>query len=414
MSTALDIDFTSAAFYAAPYPAYARLRNAAPVAWSEAWNGWLVTRYDDVKHLLEQPALFSSAERVHPRMRHLPDEVWEAMQEVYGGFAGFFWSDPPEYTDHRAMWTHMFRPRIADMRGRIQSLVDVLLDDVAATGRIDLVRDLARPLPATVILELLGVPLADRPRFRQWTERMILLANVSTLDNVTVAMTSMDQACRWVRALLEERRRAPRDDMLSDLAARLDLTAMDERELRATVVTLIQFLLAGHETTTSVIGSGLYALLQHPSQLEVLRADSSLVPDAIEELLRFESPLQYLTRRVTDDLELRDQRVRRGDLVLPIIGAANRDPEQFEAPDSLDLRRHPNRHLAFGFNVHFCLGAPLGRLEAQVAIETIITRLVDLRLEGDAPRWRHNAMFRGLESLELSFRPNGVASKLPG
>ena len=405
MGTAVDIDFTSPAFFDNPYPAYARLRRAAPVVWSEAWNGWLVTRYDDVKRVLEQPASFSSADRVRPRMRHLPAEVWEAMQEVYGGFTGFFWSDPPEYTGHRSTWTRMFRPRIADLRPRIEALVDGLLDDVTPAGRMDLVRDLAHPLPATVILELLGVPLADRARFKHWTEGMIKLANVSTLDNVTVAMGTMDEACRWVLALLQERRRDPRDDMLSAFAAQLDLDAMSDRELRSTVITLIQFLLAGHETTTSLIGSGVHALLQHPSQLDELRADPGLVPAAIEEFLRFESPLQYLSRRATGDLELAGERIRRDDLVLPVIAAANRDPGQFEDPDVLDLRRHPNRHLAFGFNVHFCLGAPLGRLEAQIAIERISARLGDLRLDGEPPRWRHNAMFRGLESLEVSFRP---------
>jgi cytochrome P450 len=404
MAAGADIDFTSAEFFASPYPAYARLRRTAPVAWSDAWNGWLVTSYDDAKRVLEQPAMFSSAQRVRPRMRHLPAEVWAAMQEVYGGFTGFFWSDPPEYTGHRSTWTRMFRPRIADIRPRIEALVDGLLDQVAPAGRMDLVRDLAHPLPATVILELLGVPLADRPRFRHWTEGMIKLANVTTLESVTVAMTTMDEACRWVLALLQERRRDPRDDMLSAFAAQLDLEAMNERELRATVVTLIQFLLAGHETTTSLIGSGAHVLLQHPSQLEQLRAHPDLVPAAIEEFLRLESPLQYLTRRATGDGELGGRRISRDDLVLPVIGAANRDPAQFEDPDGLNLSRQPNRHLAFGFNVHFCLGAPLGRLEAQVAIERVLARLGDLRLAGAAPRWRHNAMFRGLESLELSFR----------
>jgi cytochrome P450 len=400
---AAGVDFTSEAFFADPYRAYARLREAAPVLWSDAWHGWLVTRYDDVKRVLEQPALFSSEDRVRPRLQHLPDEVWDAMSDVYGGFTGFFWSDPPAYSAHRAEWTHLFRPRIAGLGPRIQALVDELLDEVEPQGRMDVVRDVAHRLPAIVILELLGVPVEDRARFRGWTERMIQLANVTTMESVQTGMAGMDEACRWVRELLLERRREPRDDLMSGLAATRELEAMDDRELRATVVNLIQFLLAGHETTTSLIGSGLYALLRHPEELALLRAEPALTASAVEELLRYESPLQYLTRRATQDVELGGRQVRRDELVLPVLGAANRDPAQFADPDRLDVRRRPNRHLAFGFNVHFCLGAPLGRQEAQLALETVVRRLDGLRLAGAPPRWRHNAMFRGLESLEVAF-----------
>ena len=395
-------NFTAEAFFAGS------LQRLRPAARGRAGAlvrrlGGLVTRYDDVKRVLEQPALFSSEDRVRPRLRHLPDEVWDAMGEVYGGFTGFFWSDPPAYTAHRAEWTHLFRPRIAALGPRIQALVDGLLDEVEPQGRMDVVRDLAHRLPATVILELLGVPVEDRARFRGWTERMIQLANVTTLESVQTGMAGMDEACRWVRELLLERRREPRDDLMSGLAATRELESMGDRELRATVVNLIQFLLAGHETTTSLIGSGLYALLRHPDHFALLRADPALTSSAVEELLRYESPLQYLTRRATQDVELGGRQVRRDELVLPVLGAANRDPAQFADPDRLDVRRRPNRHLAFGFNVHFCLGAPLGRQEAQLALETVVRRLDGLRLDGAPPRWRHNAMFRGLESLEVAF-----------
>jgi pimeloyl-[acyl-carrier protein] synthase len=411
----LEAELGSDSFLDDPYPVYRLLRAEAPVYPSEAWNGWLLTRYDDVKRVLEQPDAFSSADRVRPRLEPvLPPAVWEALNRLYGRFSGFFWSDPPEYTAHRARWTHGFRPRLACFETRVQELVDGLLDEATARGgAFDLVRDLAHPLPATVVFELLGVPAEDRPRFKAWGDRLIALANLPESRTIDAALHAMDEAGAWARDLLAERRARPRGDMLSDLLADVDLTAMTDEEVRVLVVTLIQFLLAGHETTTSVIGSGALALLRDPDTREELQRDPELVPAAVEEFLRLESPLQYLTRRAARDVELRGQRIAHDELVLVVLGSANRDEAQFVRPDELDVHRRPNRHLAFGFNVHFCLGAPLARLEARIAFETLLRRFPELRLAGE-PRWRRNAMFRALETLPVALdQPRSAPAERP-
>jgi cytochrome P450 len=401
----LDVEarLRSNSFLDDPYPVYELLRAEAPVYRSEAWNGWLVTRYDDVKDALDRPDAFSSSDRVRPRLEPvLPPRVWEAMNRLYGNFSGFFWSDPPEYTAHRARWTQAFRPRLAQLEKRVRELVDGLIDSrLARGGSLDLVRDLAYPLPATVIFELLGVPTEDRVSFKSWGDRLIALANLPDDETIGAAVDAMNEAGAWARTLLEQRQADPREDMLSELLAGVDVGALTDQEVRVFIVTLIQFLLAGHETTTSVIGSGALALLRHPEVRETLRREPELVPVAVEEFLRFESPLQYLTRRAARDVELGDRPIARNDLVLVVLGSANRDAARFSRPDELDVRRRPNRHLAFGSNIHFCLGAALARLEARVAIETLLHLDVDLRLAGE-PRWRRNAMFRALETLPVS------------
>jgi cytochrome P450 len=390
-------------FFDDPYPVYRRLRAEAPVYWSDAWNGWIVSRYADVKRVLEQPAIFSSAERMRPRLAALPDDLRDTVHRVFGGFSGFFWNDPPGYTEQRASMTRAFRPRLEAIETRVQALVDELLDAVEARGRLDLVAELAHPLPAIVIFEILGVPPEDRQPFKHWCDRLIALANIPDVESAQVAAGAMEEAGAWARGLLEERRAQPRDDMLSELVSGVELERLTDAEVRTLVVTLIQFLLAGHETTTSLIGSGVNALLHNPDQLEVLRRSPDAIGTAVEELLRYESPLQYVSRRAACEVELHGKLIRADDTVLVVLGSANRDEAQFATPDELDVMRRPNRHLAFGFNVHFCLGAPLARLEGRIAIETLLRRLPDLRSDDGKPRWQRNAMFRGLETLPLRF-----------
>jgi cytochrome P450 len=398
----LEDELRSATYFEDPYRVYGRLRRECPVYWSESWNGWLVSTYADVKKVLEQPTLFSSADRVRPRMQNLPADVWATMERVYGGFQGFFWSDPPEYTRHRAMVNKTFRPRIVDLAPRLVELVDSAIDAKADAGSMDVIADLAHPLPATVVFEILGIPPEDRELFRGWTTDMIKLAKLVDRETVSDAIAGMDAACGWMRDLLLERRQHPQDDMLSVFAGKTGLAELPETAFRTTVVTVIQFLLAGHETTTNLIGNGLLALLERPECVRRLLDDPSAVEPAIEEMLRFDSPLQYLTRRATASIEGGGESISDDEMVIPILGSANRDGRQFPDPDRFDLDRRPNRHLAFGFNIHFCLGAPLARLEAQIVFSRLLVRLRGLRLDGD-PVWRSNPMFRGLESLPVVF-----------
>ncbi len=337
----IESELRADAFHADPYPTYARLRKEAPVHFSESWNGSLVSGYASVKRVLGQPALFSSAERVRVRMESLPAETWEQMDAIYGGFRGFFWSDPPEYTAHRDRVGRAFRPQIGGLADRIGAIVDEAIDDVADAGTMDVIRDLAFPLPATVIFEVLGIPLADRDLFRGWAEDMIQLARIIDTPTARQAMESMDRAVGWVRTLLAARGCDMPGDLIRALTGGPPVDELSDRDARAAAVTLIQFLLAGHETTTNLIGNGLFTLLSHPDQLAALRADPSLVPRAVEEMLRFESPLQYLTRRATEDVEIEGTAIPRNGLVLGLIGAANRDPAQFPDPDVFDVARHP-------------------------------------------------------------------------
>jgi cytochrome P450 len=385
-----------------PHPTYARLREEAPVYRSESRDGWLVSRYADVKRVLDAPASFSSADRVRPRFEHMP--MWPTLNRIYGGFQGFFWSDPPEYTRHRKQVGDAFRPRLRGIDEQVARIVDELLDAVLPRGELDVISELAYVLPSTVVFEMLGIPHEHRAAFRSWSQGMLNLANPGE-EAARTAMSSMDEAIAWLRGLLEERRERPQADMISELARDLPpLDEMSDEQVRMTVVTLIQFLLAGHETTTNLIGSGLYALLQHPDQLELLRREPELIDTAVEELLRWEPPLSVLSRRAVGDLELHGHAIRRDELVIVVLPAANRDPRQFPEPERLDVRRRPNRHLSFGHNLHFCLGAPLARVEGRIAIATVLERLQGLAL-AEEPQWNPNAQFRGLEALHVTFEP---------
>jgi len=402
VSVATEEALRSAAFFDDPYGVYERLRRERPVYWSPSWRGWLVTRYDDVRSILDRPREFSSADRVRARMGGLPPEIWAAMEQIYGGFRGFFWSDPPEYTAHRTRANAALRPRIADIAPRVLALVDEAIDSFSAAGSADIIAALAYPLPATVIFEILGIPPQERDRFRTWSTDMIKLAKLATAENATTAMAGMDAACAWMRELLEQRRSRPQGDLLSVLAADTGLTDMADADFRVTVVTLIQFLLAGHETTTGLIGNGLLSLLERGESMHALTRDAAILRPAIEEMLRFDSPLQYLTRRATSAVELGGQSIEAGELVLPVLGSANRDGSQFPQPDRFDPARRPNRHVAFGHNIHFCLGAPLARLEAQIVFQRLLSRLPGLRRSGEIA-WRQNPMFRALDTLPVAF-----------
>jgi len=385
-------------FHADPYPFYRRLREEDPVHQSPL-GIWVLTRYDDAVMVLRDPRFG----------REGLAEIMDARLGVPARPANtrdMLFRDPPDHTRLRALVSRAFTPRVVEaMRPHIQEIVDGLLDRVADSGRLDVIEDLAYPLPVRVICEMLGVPLADQEVFKDWSADIARSLDASILpagsEAVTRGQVAGDAIREYFRGLIAGRRKQPRADLLSALiAAEEQGDKLSEPELVATCVLL---LIAGHETTVNLIGNGLLALLRHPDQLRVLAADPALIQTGVEELLRFDGPVQRTGRLTMADVEIGGRDIPKGSIVAAVIGAANRDPAHFADPDRLDVTRQENRHIAFGFGIHFCLGAPLARIEGQVAIGTILRRWPTLKLVSDTPEWRESSVLRGLKTLPVTF-----------
>jgi len=367
-----------------PYPLYHYLLAAAPVQWNDLLGAWTVARYADVVLTLTDPRF--SADRVG-----LQPDAYVAKSMLV--------SDPPDHTRLRTLVQQAFTPRMIDqLRPRIAAIVDDLLAQTDET--FDVVEDLAYPLPVIVIAELLGIPPEDRQTFKDWSATLAAsldpLVTPELMDQATAARQALHA---YLRGIIAERRRAPKSDLISALVAAEERgDVLTEPEL---VVMCSLLLVAGHETTVNLIGNGTLALLHHPTEMQRLQATPALLGSAIEELLRFDAPVQMTGRIVTEDLRIGGQPIRRGDFVLPLLGAANRDPAQFSEPDTLNLARNPNPHVGFGRGIHFCLGAPLARVEAQIAIGALLERFPNLRLNG-APLRRDQITLRGLASLPVT------------
>lgn len=403
--TELDQLLVSPSFYDDPYPVYDRLRREDPVHWSETLGGWVLTRYDDVLATLRDPHDYSSRGRMLAAMEHLPAAARTRVHALEEHFSvGLISADPPDHHRLRTLVNKAFTPRVVErLRPRVQTLVDELLDVVQGRGAVDIIRDVAYPLPATVIAELLGAPPGDRDRFKGWSEGILAFQGTGRLVPEVLERSQRDllEMRAYLGSLLAERRLAPRDDLLSRLVqAEAEGDRLSEAELLTTCVTLLT---AGHETTTNLIGNGLLTLLRHPDQLRRLREDPALLPTAVEEMLRYESPLHRNPRRVAANVELDGRLLRQGDFVLQMLGAANRDPTHFADPERFDITRQPNRHMAFGFGTHFCVGAPLARLEAPIAIETVLRRLPGLRLDTASVQWQQHTLLRALVALPVAF-----------
>jgi cytochrome P450 len=401
----LDRDLAAPEFAANPYPVYHRLREEAPVFWSESQGAWLLTRYDDVLDSLRNPRGFSSRGRFSAVLERVPEETRPTFRPLEDHFSvGLLGSDPPDHTRLRGLINRAFTPRVVEqLRPRIVAIVAELLDAVEGREEMDAIRDFAYPLPATVIAELLGAPPESRERFKVWSDGILSFQGTGRTTPEVLARAQRDllDMRAFLGELLEERRREPKEDLLTRLVeAEAEGDKLSQAELLTTCVTLLT---AGHETTTNLIGNGLYTLLRHPEQLERLRQEPELMPAAVEEMLRFESPLQRNPRRVAEETELRGQRLKRGDFVLQILGAANRDPAQFPDPDRFDITRQPNRHVAFGMGIHFCLGAPLARLEAPIAIGALLERYPNLRLATDHVEWQRHGLLRALKALPIAW-----------
>jgi cytochrome P450 len=386
-------------FNADPYPYYRRLREADPVHQSPL-GFWVLTRYEDCVTVLRDPRFGRAG--------------FEGFLESIYGSAGapdrlprsMLFQDPPDHTRLRALVSRAFTPRVVEgLRPRIQAIVDGILDRVEGAGGMEVIRDLAYPLPVTVISEMLGVPPGDHESIKQWSADIARSLDAIGLpldqDIVERGRVARRAIGEYFRALLPERRKHPRADLLSLLiAAEEQGDKLSEGELLSTCVLLY---IAGHETTVNLIGNGLLALLRHPAELARLREDPALAASAVEELLRYDGPVQRTARIANAEAEIGGRTIDKGAMAVVAIGAANRDPAHFLEPDRLDLARADNRHIAFGFGIHFCLGAPLARLEGQIALGTLARRLPRLALATDAPEWRESQVLRGLKALPVTF-----------
>jgi cytochrome P450 len=384
-----------------PYPWFARLRDEAPVHWSPSHRAWLVTRYDDVAAGLGDLRL--SSDRVRPLLAALSPENRRRGGGVMAQMAEWMVvSDPPEHTRLRRIATGAFHPRkVTAMEDRIRELVDALLDDFIASGERDIVAAFTFPLPATVISELVGAPPEDAERFKVWSDDLALVAfgagGAERGERHARAERSIAELFDYFGSLIERSRATPGDDLVSDLLAADELT---DDELKSMCALM---LFAGHETTTTTITSAIKLLIEHPDQLELVRAEPRMSGRAVEESLRVEGAIKVLHRWVIEDLEIRGQAIGVGDRVLLIPAAANRDPAKFADPDRFDITRSPNPHLAFGKGVHACIGAMLARIEMRIAIAQIVRRLPGLRLAGDAgeARWMPSLASRRLAELHV-------------
>ena len=374
----------SPALRADPYLFYEELRRKDPVHRMRLQDAWVLTDYADVDMVLRDNRRFGNAGR---DFGYIPQV---SMLDL----------DPPEHTRVRGLVSHGFTPRsVAALEPRIRETVEVLLGNVEGKQRFDLIAELAFPLPVIVIAEMLGVPPEDRERFNEWSNTVSLIVDPLLNERqVRQAQQAVDEVFSYFEAVAEERRRASQDDLVSALVtAEVDGERLEHGDL---LVNLLLVLVAGNETTRNLIGNGALALLRNPDQLGRLRRDPALLNGAIDELLRFDSPVQLDNRIAREPVELRGKRIAPGQRVIRLLGAANRDPQAFAGADRLDVGRSAANHLAFGRSIHYCLGSPLARLEGRVAFEALAHRLGSLRL-AEEPRYRDQVTLRGLESLWL-------------
>jgi len=387
-----------------PYPFYAELRSEDPVHWDESMGFWVLTRYADIASVYGDTR-FSRAQGLWRGFERLPEAEQSVAEPVYRTFSRtMFYADPPYHTRLRGLVNNAFTPTaVEQMRPHIQRIVDGLLGAVQTKGEMDAIHELAHPLPILVITQMLGLPAQERGRFKQWSDDLFAI-----LGSVPHAPELMERAGRslaeltnYLTALSEARRQQPQNDLLSALVGAMEEgERLTQEELIANVTILLS---AGHETTSNLIGNGLLALLRNPDQMQKLRDDPELVPSAVEEMMRYDNPVQIAYRSAAEDVEIGGKCIRKGQLVNSILAAGNRDPERFSEPNRFDITRDEGRHLGFGLGIHFCIGAPLVRLEAQIAFSTILRRFRELRLATESWDWQEHPIFRGVKSLPLRF-----------
>jgi cytochrome P450 len=393
-----------------PYPLYERLRTEAPVHWDPYLHAWVVTRYADVVTVLHH----FSANRTPTPEQFAAIGLAELGPLAQVMVKQMLFMDAPDHTRLRGLASTAFTPaRVESLRSHIKEILDNLLEPLLDTGRMDVIADLAAPLPAIVTAEMMGVPTSDANQLKDWSADFAeVLGNFQhNPDRASRTLKCVEEMTSYFRDAISRMRTEPREGLINALlTAEIDGDRLTEEEIIANcIVTMV----GGQETTTNLIGNGVLTLLRHPDELERLRNDLTLIPSAVEELLRYESPSQHTARICREDTELGGKLIHKGQAVIAVMGAGNRDPERFPHPDRLDLGRTDNRHLAFGWASHFCFGAPLARIEGQLTFEAIVRRMSNLALETGDLVWRDNLGLRGLTSLPVTFEVAQSALESP-
>ncbi len=401
VETGIVFNPMAAGFREDPYPFYRKLRETDPFHKTRAADGYVLSRYDDVIAVLRDSS-FSSDERntrLFPRFVRrmaragLPDPYQNDNMSMLR-------RDPPDHSRLRGLVAKAFTPRaIERMRPRVEQILKELLEARPAHGAMELVREFAAPLPVRVIAEMLGVPPEDHLRFRDWSNEIVRSLGEGTFDDQRAALRATAELRSYFEAIVDARRLAPRDDLISALVAAEE--GGDRLKLSEMFATLVLLLVAGNETTTNLISNAVLALLRNPEQLDLLRMAPERVPAALEEVLRYDSPVQMTSRIVKADCTLSGHRLRAGQQLLLMLGAANRDPAAFADPERFDITRGEVRHLSFSHGLHFCLGAQLARLEGTLALEALVTRYPNMRLPEQTIVWRNNTILRGPKELWL-------------
>ena len=409
----VNIDLTHPANRADPFPAFRWLRENDPVHWSEGLRMWVVTRFDDVHDVVVDATRFSvdRFRNVDPGlMARRPD-----MREVANILKHWaVYRDPPDHTRLRSLLGRAFTVRVVEkMRPRVQEMIDELLDRLEEVEQPDFIRDFAFPLPAAVIATMLGTPRDDIATIKVWSDQVAQYVGGARGSGATIeeARQGLLRLHEYFRELVAARRRARRDDLISLMLEAEESGQMLSEEEVASNCVLLMF--AGHETTTNLLGNGLYHLVHHPAELSRLRCRPELVADAVEEILRYDAPVSGTIRIAVQDVELNGRRIEAGQTIAAFLAAANRDPSQFRDPESFDVGRHPNRHLSFGYATHFCLGAALARLEANAAFGALVQRYGVLDLAGEPERNTH-IFFSGFKSLPVRVVPRPGAARDAG
>jgi len=388
--TGVELTSLDRAFRADPYPVMDKLRTMEPVHRDEVLHRWVLTRHDDVSRIVSDRSMSAD-----PR-KALPGTYMELFRSDQ---PSILFLDPPDHTRLRGLVSKAFTPRAVErMAPRIQEIIDQLLGEVANGDGFDVIAAFAGPLPTIVIAEMLGVDPADRNDFKRWSDESVEAFNPVLTDEARARVTAASDSMRdYLRNAIEARRAAPRDDLMSALIA---VEESGDQLTTQEIVTMCALLLAaGNVTTTDLIGNSVYALLSHPGQLAALRDNPSLIKNTIEEVLRFDSPVVETARIALSDMEIDGCPVAVGESILTLLAAANHDPSVYDSPSTFDIRRDDTHHQAFGGGIHYCLGAPLARLEAQLAISTLVRRFPSLRLTDETLEWRALPTFRGLVRL---------------
>lgn len=406
-SAALVFNPFDPAFRADPYPMYRRFREEDPAHFSDLAQIRVLSKYADCAVLLRDPRTSNDQTKAESWADQVRAQGFDPDEIMAERARPFLFTDPPDHTRLRGLVNKAFTPRVVEgLRPRIQEIVDRLLDAAAERGEIDVIADLAFPLPVAMICELLGVPAEDVGRFRVWSAmaaRSLDPDFVLPQEEIDTRDRAFGEFNDYFRELIAKRRKRLGEDVLSALIVAEDEgQKLTENELIATAILL---LIAGHETTVNLIGNGTLALLRNPDEAQRLRDDPTLIRSGVEELLRYDSPVQLTSRIAGEDIELPSLTLEKGKQAILMLGSANRDPEQFPDPDRLDLGRSDNRHLAFGMGIHFCLGAPLARAEGQVALGELVRRFPGMRMLEDPPEYKPTFTLRGLASLNLGLNP---------